>query len=128
MMIIGLATLLMFAGLVSISCKKGSKEVKTTRKLDDSTFVELAARQNLLIQEYYLRMKQIKSDSEKVLLSDEFNEKTEKILDAHGFSREQINSYLDEMESDSLKAQELQQKVVARIKELIVEAKEAESQ
>jgi hypothetical protein len=127
-MIIGLAALVMFAGLVAINCKKDSKETKTTRKLDDSTFVELAARQNFLIQKYYLRMKQIKSDSEKVILSDEFNKETEKILDAHGFSREQLNNYIDEMSSDTQKMQEIQGKVVTRIRELIAESKEAKSQ
>ena len=127
-MIIGLSALLMFAGLVTINCKKDSKEAKTTKKLDDSTFVELAARQNLLIQTYYYKAQQVKSDSEKVILSDEFSEETEKILDAHGISREQLNNYIGEMSSDTQKTQEIHGKVVTRIKELIAEASKAESQ
>lgn len=123
----------MLTVLVTISCKNDSKEseskeVKKPTVLDDSTFVELAARQNLLIQEYYIRIKQVKSDSEEVILSNEFNKETEKILGEHGVSREQLNNYLDEMLSDTQKTLELQRKIVTRIKELIAEESNTKSQ
>ncbi len=123
----------MLIGLVTISCKNDSKEseskeAKKPTVLDDSTFVELAARQNLLIQEYYIRIKLVKSDSEKVFLSNEFKKETDEILSEHGISLEQINNYLDEMQGDSQKAMELKGKIVSKIKESIAEKSNTESQ
>lgn len=131
--LIGLSVLIMLIGLVTISCKNDSKEseskeAKKPTVLDDSTFVELAARQNLLIQEYYIRIKHVKSDSEKVFLSNEFKKETDEILSEHGISLEQINNYLDEMQGDSQKAMELKGKIVSKIKELSAEESNTESQ
>jgi hypothetical protein len=131
--LIGLSVLIILTGLMTISCKNDSKEseskeAKKPRVLDDSTFVELAARQNLLFQEYYIKAQQIRSDSQKVILSNEFNKETEKILSEHGISRDQLNNYLDEMLSDTQKTLELQGKIVTRVRELVSEKSNTENQ
>lgn len=128
--LIGLALLLM--GLVTISCKKSSEksesETKKTGVLDDSTFVEIAAEQNLLIQEYQVKGQQMKSDSERTILADEFTKETKGILNKYGISRAQVDSYVKVLESDTQKAQELQEKIVSRIREKIAEETPPESQ
>ncbi len=129
--LIGLSALLMFAGLVVISCKgdsNDSKETKTSVTLDDSLFVELSVRQSLLIQEYSFKAQQVKSDSEMAVLTNEFNEKTGKILSTHGVSPEQLKNYFDEMSSDTQKLKELREEIIKRTEELIVEESKAKSQ
>lgn len=127
-MLIGLSFFLILTGLINISCKKDSKGTKTTKKLDDSTFVELAARQNLLIKKYHYKLQQVKSDSDNVLLSSEFKKETDEILSEHGISREQLKNYVEEMLKDTQKIQELQGKIINRMKELIAEASKPEEQ
>jgi hypothetical protein len=120
---IGLSILLI--GLVTVNCKKSSdeskSETKKSAKLDDSTFVEIAAEQNLLIQRYQIKGQQLKSDSEKAVIADEFKKETEEILSEHGISRAQIDSYIEVIQNDTQKTKELQEKIVKRIKEKITE-------
>jgi len=129
LILIGLSVLLMCAGLVTINCKSESKEgesgeVKTSVELNDSIFVEIIVKQGLMMQKYQLQGQQAESDSARQLILDEFNAEIEKMMSDYGVSEEQFKAYAEEIESDSERVKELQEKIVSKSKKLMMEKSE----
>lgn len=125
LILVGLSVLLMVSGIFTINCKNGSEGSKTSVGLNDSVFVEIVAKQGLMMQKYQLQGQQAESDSARKLISDAFKKEMEEMLSDYGISEEEFKSYAQEIQTDTQRVKELQKRIINKTRAMMMEKSEA---
>lgn len=89
-----------------------------SKKMDEEKFVDIAAKQSLLLNYYRSKIMGVKDSSSKEQLKKDAQKRIYKIYEKHGVTESQFRSYGEKIKKDSTKMKEITTRIMKRVGEL----------